>query len=391
MEHLNKLLLTLEANGICKNIEEFPLLSIYTTETGSYPDNINFNGVYFNFEKISNYIENTLKGKEIKRHSHYDKETKEIQPGEIIYNLGNNGYYAVLDIHEDDDTKECRVSLKLLVPGKNSTHKNLKLEDKFLKFFSKNSFPYENKNESYIGMILSDNNDFYLKDFTLKGDYDLKWPDLHYGEGFSEFNEKLIERLSTTQKGLVLLHGLPGVGKSCYVRYLIKKLIANKKYILYVPSTMIDQMLSPEIITFISEEVSSKMLDGISCVLLLEDAENILVSREEDVRKSGISNLLNITDGILSDILGLQIIATFNTELVKIDKALLRPERLIARKEFKTLSPESANELYKKLGKDITVKENVSLADIYSTVKNTEVLLHDYDNNSKKKLGFGSK
>ena len=54
---------------------------------------------------------------------------------------------------------------------------------------------------------------------------------------------------------------------------------------------------------------------------MIEDAENILIDREAG-GSSAVSALLNLTDGLLSDCLNIQIICTFNTDLSKLDRAL---------------------------------------------------------------------
>jgi ATP-dependent 26S proteasome regulatory subunit len=80
-----------------------------------------------------------------------------------------------------------------------------------------------------------------------------------------------------------------------------------------------------------------------------------------------LSFLLNLTDGLLADSLGIQIIATFNTELKNIDKALLRKGRLSAIYEFKALATDRANKLLQSIGiEDFTTKKPMILADIFN-------------------------
>jgi len=83
--------------------------------------------------------------------------------------------------------------------------------------------------------------------------------------------------------------------------------------------------------------------------------------------------------------LSVQVIATFNTDLSNIDEALLRPERLIARKEFKKLSLEDSKKLGSLLG--LEVDKGCTLAEIYSRNHSSEILVHEYDS-EKKKIGF---
>jgi hypothetical protein len=101
-------------------------------------------------------------------------------------------------------------------------------------------------------------------------------------------------------------------------------------------------------------------------VFIVEDAEELLLSRENG-RNSSISMLLNLTDGLLGESLGIQIIATFNTDLRKIDKALLRKGRLMGMYEFKPLSAEKTGVLLSKQGFEVPGSIGpMTLADIYN-------------------------
>jgi hypothetical protein len=136
---------------------------------------------------------------------------------------------------------------------------------------------------------------------------------------------------------------------------------------------MVSSITDPSFINFISAWASESSRKGI---LLIEDAEPLLESRDNG-RNMGITNLLNLTDGLLNDILGIQIIATFNVDLLKIDKALRRPERLIAIKEFGPLPLEQGLKLAEKLEIDkLKMKDDMTLAEIYSIKKNSQVLEH---------------
>ena len=172
-----------------------------------------------------------------------------------------------------------------------------------------------------------------------------------------------------------------------FIRSLLRDLIKMGKFIIYLPPALVDSMTDPSMMNFLSSTIMDKASEGKSCVLLLEDAESLLVSRSSETRSNGITNLLNITDGLLNDMLSIQVIATFNTELKNIDEALLRPERLIARKEFKKLKKEDAQELATLLDIKTVIDKDSTLAEIYSKSKDREVLIHEY-NNEKKKIGF---
>lgn len=156
------------------------------------------------------------------------------------------------------------------------------------------------------------------------------------------------------KSGLHLFHGIPGTGKSTYIRYLISK---QPKDIIF---------LSPSIAASLDSPNFMKLLfDNPNSILVVEDAEELLVSRE-GARNSSVAMLLNLTDGILGEGLGIQVIATFNTPLGNIDKALLRKGRLLSIYEFKALEHSKARSLMQELGKDPNcLHQETTLADIY--------------------------
>ena len=95
-----------------------------------------------------------------------------------------------------------------------------------------------------------------------------------------------------------------------------------------------------------------------------------------------LSALLNLSDGIIGDSFNFKFICTFNANVTKLDKALLRRGRMKLKYEFKSLSPEKTQALGKQLGYDIPEGKSLSLADIF----NYGV---DNGNVEEKKVGFG--
>ena len=88
--------------------------------------------------------------------------------------------------------------------------------------------------------------------------------------------------------------------------------------------------------------------------------------------------LLNITDGVIADVLGIKLICTFNTSLAKIDKALLRKGRLSLKYEFKKLTKDKVANI---LGH--SVDKDMSLAEIYNIEEE-----NDFSKKIQKKIGF---
>ena len=196
---------------------------------------------------------------------------------------------------------------------------------------------------------------------------------LNYGESFVKVHETIVETLNKPSgKGIILLHGDPGTGKTSYIKYLTS--LIQDKDILFVPPSMAEMLSEPSIIPFLMEHKNS--------ILIIEDAERVISDREGNGSSAGVSNILNMTDGILGDCLGIQVIATFNMKREKIDQALLRKGRLIAEHKFEKLNVAETNKLLKHLEKNQEVEEGMSLADIY----NIDVELIKTSNKSK--IGF---
>jgi SpoVK/Ycf46/Vps4 family AAA+-type ATPase len=180
--------------------------------------------------------------------------------------------------------------------------------------------------------------------------------ELGYGKGFKPIHEKIIGKLNEPKsKGLVLLHGTPGTGKTHYLKYLASK-IKNKR-VLFIPPFLADFITSPEMTPFLIQNAGS--------VLFIEDAERVITDRNNG-GGNGVSNILNITDGILSDILNIQIVATFNMDKAKIDSALLRKGRLIAEHKFDALSVEDSQTLIDHLGFEHKADKEMTLTEIYN-------------------------
>jgi SpoVK/Ycf46/Vps4 family AAA+-type ATPase len=208
-------------------------------------------------------------------------------------------------------------------------------------------------------------------------EYDLLVPptdlELNYGKEFLKIHDVIVEKLNKQfGKGIILLHGDPGTGKSSYLKILTT--LIQDKDILFIPPSMAEMLSEPSIIPFLMDHKNS--------ILIIEDAERVIADREGNGSPAGVSNILNLTDGILGDCLNIQIIATFNMKREKIDRALLRKGRLIAEHKFSNLSVDESNKLLKSLGKDYVVDKQSSLADLY----NIDVDVYRVKNNEK--IGF---
>ncbi len=231
-------------------------------------------------------------------------------------------------------------------------------------------FKIRPKKTTKISMIISSNNKLITRDIEIKK------PrlniDLHYNDDFKKIHQIIVKNLKKPKtKGLYLFHGLPGTGKSTYIKYLIHQ---QTKQVIF---------LSPKIAGNLDDlSFTEFLLNNQNSILVIEDAEELILSRNGN-HNTKLSFLLNLTDGLLGESLGIQIIATFNTDLKNIDKALLRRGRLTTIYDFKPLAIEKSNVLLKKLGHDIEVNNPLALADVFNFETDT-----NYKSKVSKVIGF---
>jgi hypothetical protein len=193
-----------------------------------------------------------------------------------------------------------------------------------------------------------------------------------YNDDFREINAVIMQVMATDKSGLILLHGAPGTGKTSYIKYLIFNF--NKKTFIFIQNEFIKDLLNPDFISFLLKHRNS--------ILIIEDAEKVITTREYVNESSVVSTILQLTDGLFSDYLNIKIICTFNTNIERVDKALLRKGRMIANYEFKPLSKEKTNKLLQARGYNSIDKEMI-LGDIFNFDK------LDFDNSSNlRKIGF---
>ena len=242
------------------------------------------------------------------------------------------------------------------------TEKISEIVEKYLK-------DYDQEDTKIKCYVIVKEPDLYLSDFDIELDTDLDF-DL-YNDGFKDVHNSIKKSIENDKNGLYLLYGKPGTGKSTYIRHLIKECGDDKRKFIYVPSKLFEDFTDPTILPF--------LLRNKGCVFIIEDCEN-LVTVDDGIRSDSITDLLNMTDGLLADALNIKIICTFNTDYEKIDDALMRPGRCKCKYEFNLLDKEKANKVAKKFGLG-KVDKDISLAELF----NPEL---DFVEEKKRKIGF---
>lgn len=195
----------------------------------------------------------------------------------------------------------------------------------------------------------------------------------NYNDDFKPIYDDIVDFIGSNEKksGLVVLNGKPGTGKSYLIRHLIKNV--NGNYIL-IPPSMVKNLSNPEFTSFLMSNTNS--------IFILEDCENVIKDRSFVDVTSAVSSILNMSDGIMSDIFNGKFICTFNADMSTIDEAVLRKGRCFANYTFDKLSKNKVKTLLNEKGIELDEYEDMTLADIYN------YNIKDMNKTNKKKIGF---
>ena len=299
-----------------------------------------------------------------KQNELYESEECYFQPDLEIFliidkNLSNeydnqifeDGLYKVNSVYYQNDNPNAK------------EHLNSLFSEYIEKFISK---------ESKVSILLKTQIGLEIKTHSIKP-YRIDFETM-YNDDFFEIHSRVKDALTNDNQGVVLFHGIAGSGKTNYIKWLTSQ-IPNKKFI-FVPTTMIGSLTDP---AFISLLIGNK-----NSVLVLEDCENYIAERTAfNSNTDVVSSILNIADGMLSDVLECQLICTFNSDISKIDSALLRKGRLIAEYKFKELTVEKCNKYLQSTDREFIVDKPYSLAEL------TNIDIKELkEQNKQTKIGF---
>jgi DNA replication protein DnaC len=191
-------------------------------------------------------------------------------------------------------------------------------------------------------------------DLELINRNELEDVDFYYNEDTFKSIKSLIKKIKKSNKGLSILYGPRGTGKSTLIYYLSECIDRN---IIYIPNNMLDATISnPEFKSFIKKFNKP--------IIVIDDCEMIF---NEIFTKSNIyvNNLLQMIDGVTSDLNPVNIITIFNVEEEEeIDHNLLDCNALQSIVYFDYLNSEEATDLSKHLGHNKKYKTKTRLVDI---------------------------
>ena len=239
-----------------------------------------------------------------------------------------------------------------------------------------NEFIIKPKNTPKIGLIKTNQYGPFVSWVDMNSDQKFSYD--YYNDDFSNFVDDLKVKITKEKTGLYLFHGEPGTGKSSFIRHIVSEI--DRQFV-FVPPQMVHCLSSPDFTNLVTSHLKDT-------VLIIEDAEKALMTRtSEDAFHNSelVSSILNLTDGLYADMAGISIVATYNCERNLIDPALLRKGRLKSEYQFKKLSIEKSQSLMDSLGFDVSVNEEMSLADIF----NHEAQFTNNKVEKKRQVGFG--
>jgi energy-coupling factor transporter ATP-binding protein EcfA2 len=184
--------------------------------------------------------------------------------------------------------------------------------------------------------------------------YDKDNIDLYFNENTLRQVSKLKKNIKNNKKGLSIVHGERGVGKSTLINHMVNQM---SKKSLFIPCAMFESTINnPDFRNFLNKNPDT--------ILILDDSE---IFFSEIYSKSNIftNNLLQIVDGLDSDSLSIHIVVILNVnEISEIDHILFECNNLIDVIEVGKLESEKVKELSNHLGKKIKSRKDSKLVDV---------------------------
>jgi hypothetical protein len=184
--------------------------------------------------------------------------------------------------------------------------------------------------------------------------------DIYYSGKTIRDLDKAIKTIKKSNKGLTILYGDRGTGKTSTISYITSKL---ESIVIFIPNNMVENTINnPEFRKFLKKHSKP--------IIVIDDCEMLF---NEVFTKSNmfVNNLLQMVDGFLSDSIEVNVITIFNVDdESEIDHSLIDCNNLIDVIKFDSLSESESNDLSKHLNQDKKYKNKNRLVDIIKKRKN---------------------
>lgn len=176
--------------------------------------------------------------------------------------------------------------------------------------------------------------------------------------------KKLLKSIKKSKKGLSVLYGDRGTGKTSIINYISTSI---DRMIIFIPNNMIDLTINnPEFKRFLRRYPSP--------IIIIDDCEMMF---NESYTKSNtlVNNLIQLVDGFLSDSIEAHIITIFNVDNQdSIDHSLLDCNNLVGVVEFSELNKEESTDLSKYLNISKKYKSDMRLIDIVKNRQEKDII-----------------
>ena len=193
---------------------------------------------------------------------------------------------------------------------------------------------------------------------------------MNYSKATVQSYRHVVECLSSPDPcgRLILFEGPPGTGKSYMIRALAGEVEAT---FVLVGASLVGEISGPEVLPVLLEAKGhASDNERRPVVLILEDADAALVRREQgDLCR--ISDVLNLGDGLLGELIDVRIVATSNAKHIALDPAVTRPGRMCRHVHIDALGAAAATALLDDLIGETThaFTAPATLADVYRTAR----------------------
>lgn len=196
---------------------------------------------------------------------------------------------------------------------------------------------------------------------TLNADYENI--EMYYNDDIIKESKKITKSIKSTNKGLTVIYGERGVGKTTLMSYMLSQI---ERICIFVPSNVIDIVNSHEFKSFIKRYKNS--------IIIIDDCEIFFMN---PIIKQNLfsNNLVQMVDGVSSDMDNLHIVTILNTiNISDIDQSLLECNNYIGSLNITKLSKDTVDELCVHLNQKNKLNRDARLVDIIKEKKDTKQL-----------------
>jgi tRNA A37 threonylcarbamoyladenosine biosynthesis protein TsaE len=167
--------------------------------------------------------------------------------------------------------------------------------------------------------------------------------ELYFNDSTLKQTKKLIKKINKTEKGISIIYGKRGTGKTTMLNHIVDGLDKNS---IFIPISMVDSTINNPTFKTVLEADS---------VIIIDDCE-ILNSDLYGKSSLTFANILQMVDGFFSDEIAVNIILSFNVENEDdIDEEILESNNLIDIIKIEELKKSKAIDL----GKHLKIKNKI--------------------------------